>query len=322
MEACRGELEKRYYHGRCDRSSHLSGCGKCWCLLLGWSPQDTIETSPRLLTALTHCFFLNEFHVTGLSPKQNQWANHQRCYKILTFSQLAQEAVLNDYRKMMNVRYPDLQQYPRNHRGRGECKDGCLQTLTTNSGSIWSEDLISHPININQIDWHTENWGWCHFLVSHPAFTSPLGLPFLSTTRCQDKQRLLSGTEMIASHIIPVTCEQGRSCSAPPLCLEGLSNQVKAKMAGNSMSVPCVAAILLVAILALEIRKDWKCNKSSESYNSYLPRQERLIWMTLCGFENLQLSNFAFCLRMIRSSYIATPLRHQFCQNISDHGWV
>ena len=41
---------------------------------------------------------------------------------------------------MLDFKFPDLQQYPANGRGRGECKDGALQTLTTNSNSIYSEE--------------------------------------------------------------------------------------------------------------------------------------------------------------------------------------
>ncbi|CAK9077267.1 unnamed protein product [Durusdinium trenchii] len=41
--------------------------------------------------------------------------------------------VLDDYRKLLKVKCPDLQQYPANGRGRGELRDGTLQTLTTNS---------------------------------------------------------------------------------------------------------------------------------------------------------------------------------------------
>lgn len=38
------------------------------------------------------------------------------------------------------LRFVDLQQYPRNGRGRSENKDGSLPTLTTNSGSIYSQE--------------------------------------------------------------------------------------------------------------------------------------------------------------------------------------
>lgn len=51
-----------------------------------------------------------------------------------------QERNLQDYREAeKDLRFPDLSQYPKNHRGRGECKDNTLMTLTTQSGKIYSE---------------------------------------------------------------------------------------------------------------------------------------------------------------------------------------
>lgn len=38
-----------------------------------------------------------------------------------------------------NYRFPDLNQFCRNGRGRGETQDGSLPTLTTSSGRIWSQ---------------------------------------------------------------------------------------------------------------------------------------------------------------------------------------
>lgn len=54
---------------------------------------------------------------------------------------LFEAKVLQDYRNLMEKKWPDLQQYPANQRGRGECKDGSLQTLTTNSAHIFSEEI-------------------------------------------------------------------------------------------------------------------------------------------------------------------------------------
>ena len=48
--------------------------------------------------------------------------------------------------KDKKVKLPDLAQYPANDRGRAECKDGALQTLTTNSAKIYvKESSISMP---------------------------------------------------------------------------------------------------------------------------------------------------------------------------------
>ena len=45
-----------------------------------------------------------------------------------------------DYKKVHpQKRFPDLNQLVRTGRARGECVDGCLQTLTTNT-SIWSQE--------------------------------------------------------------------------------------------------------------------------------------------------------------------------------------
>ena len=53
---------------------------------------------------------------------------------------LHQERVLADYTKLTSLRYCDLSQYPSNGRARGECLDGTLPTLTTNSSNIYSQD--------------------------------------------------------------------------------------------------------------------------------------------------------------------------------------
>ena len=54
------------------------------------------------------------------------------------------ENVLRDYRTMGKVvKHPELQQYPKNGRGRGECRDGALQALTTNSSKIYSEEICN-----------------------------------------------------------------------------------------------------------------------------------------------------------------------------------
>ncbi|CAK8990645.1 unnamed protein product [Durusdinium trenchii] len=68
-----------------------------------------------------------------------------------------------------------------------------------------------------------------------------------------DKKRFLSGEEMLASQILPINKQQADVCGAPVLQLDGLRNAAKAKAAGNSMSVPCVGLMLLVAALALEV---------------------------------------------------------------------
>lgn len=77
--------------------------------------------------------------------------------------------------------------------------------------------------------------------------SSRTGLP-------QEKGRFLTGDEMISSQILPVTHAHALESGAPMLQLGGMNNATKAKMAGNSMSAPCVGLMLLVAALALELR--------------------------------------------------------------------
>lgn len=53
----------------------------------------------------------------------------------------AEEACLDAYRTLpRKYLYPDLSQYAKNGRGRGEWRDGCLETLTTSS-QIFSQDF-------------------------------------------------------------------------------------------------------------------------------------------------------------------------------------
>lgn len=51
-----------------------------------------------------------------------------------------------DYRSFAKkeVRFPDLSQYPKNGRGRGELVDGSLMTLTTQSTKVFSQDWGSN----------------------------------------------------------------------------------------------------------------------------------------------------------------------------------
>ena len=90
-------------------------------------------------------------------------------------------------------------------------------------------------------------------LVTTPSPVEFLASPLLS----QEKERFLSGEEMLSSLILPITEQQSDLCGAPALDLSNLKNSTKAFMAGNSMSVPCVGLMLLAAALALEpIRSD------------------------------------------------------------------
>ena len=59
---------------------------------------------------------------------------------------------------------------------------------------------------------------------------------------------------MMSSQLLPVTERQSALCGAPMLQLQGVRNNAIAKMAGNSMSVPCVGLMLLTAVLALDLK--------------------------------------------------------------------
>ena len=73
-----------------------------------------------------------------------------------------------------------------------------------------------------------------------------------TTLMRQEKQRFLTGDEMLASQILPVTAVHAKLSGAPQLQLQDFPNNVKGKMAGNSMSTLCCGTMLLVCILALE----------------------------------------------------------------------
>ena len=85
----------------------------------------------------------------------------------------------------------------------------------------------------------------------------------------QEKARYLDPLELMSTQVLPVTPAQSKKCKAPQLKLDGVPPSQIAKMSGNSMNVPCVAAMCMVAILALDFRwtwsypspvKDWELN--------------------------------------------------------------
>ena len=56
----------------------------------------------------------------------------------------------------------------------------------------------------------------------------------------------------MAAQTLPVTDLQAHRARAPKLELDGVKPSEIRKMAGNSMSVPCMGCVLLAAICALE----------------------------------------------------------------------
>ena len=108
------------------------------------------------------------------------------------------------------------------------------------------DQRVSFWNNLTQISLHINQ-----FLGRYkwPSFY-PLGL--VNLLRPQDAKRFLEPEELLSSHILPVTAEQGRLCGAPPLCLQGIPKTQRARMAGNSMNATCIGAMLLAACLTLE----------------------------------------------------------------------
>lgn len=113
---------------------------------------------------------------------------------------------LEAHRQLKDFSFPDLSQYAKNSRARGELKDGCLMTLTTNCSKIFSEE----------------------------------------------HGRFMQGKELLTAQTLPATRLQSETCRAPQLALGNVKASSLPKMAGNSMSVPCLGCVLLAAICCIE----------------------------------------------------------------------
>lgn len=68
----------------------------------------------------------------------------------------------------------------------------------------------------------------------------------------QDSQRFMEPNELMAAQTIPTSRLQARKCQAPQVDVQGIGHSSVCRMAGNSMSIPCVAAVLFCASLALQ----------------------------------------------------------------------
>ena len=89
-----------------------------------------------------------------------------------------------------------------------------------------------------------------HLSVFHPSLPKSC----LIALARQELHRFLTGQEMVTSQVLPTTDSQSFICQAPKLELDGLRNNVVAKMAGNSMSSLCCGSMLLICLLALELK--------------------------------------------------------------------
>lgn len=173
-----------------------------------WRPEVHLETVIEALTsrlvADASIFYWMDAPKSTLTPAQDNWLNLVSDWGFSSFCLLTRykffkgsepfwltyhafpaaqasvkEKVLHDYRTMKKVvEHPDLQQYPKNGRGRGECSDGSLQTLTTNSSKIYSEETCKECNSIvSQSTYHSELWfpksGWTRIMEPHGSKSNP-----------------------------------------------------------------------------------------------------------------------------------------------------
>lgn len=89
-------------------------------------------------------------------------------------------------------------------------------------------------------------WNVSYQNVATPSQTPDFLLALEADRRC------MSGEELVCSHVLPVTPQQAKTCGSPCLVLKQATETAVIKMAGNAMSVPCVGAVLLAAIMIME----------------------------------------------------------------------
>ena len=65
------------------------------------------------------------------------------------------------------------------------------------------------------------------------------------------RQQFLSVEEALSTHCIPVTPEAAKASSSPQLDISHVAHGEGVKMAWNAMSLPCVGAMLLCAVIGL-----------------------------------------------------------------------
>lgn len=68
----------------------------------------------------------------------------------------------------------------------------------------------------------------------------------------QEHRRFLQPTELLAAQTLPTTNLQAEQCGAPKLVCREVKKSSLYRMAGNSISVPCLGTIVLAAICGLE----------------------------------------------------------------------
>ncbi|CAK9103688.1 unnamed protein product, partial [Durusdinium trenchii] len=81
----------------------------------------------------------------AFATHEQYYKEYTKCNDLLILENVPEykeklERNLMDYRAMANMAYPDLTQYPKNGRPRGELRDGSLMALTTNCSKFFSEE--------------------------------------------------------------------------------------------------------------------------------------------------------------------------------------
>ena len=125
----------------------------------------------------------------------------------------------------------------RNGRGRTETVDKHLQTVTTNCGRFYGKAMGYKKDQIaSEVDRICSN--------------KFVPLPSLKRNK-QAMKRCMSGQELVASHVFPTTRRHSKMSGAPVLQIGACSESKTQHMAGNSMNVPSVGAVMLAGILGL-----------------------------------------------------------------------
>lgn len=109
-------------------------CSRARVFIVCWKVQEIRWTAP---------FALSSF-VGALCSKVVMNAGDYYWMKSLPQTMLTPSAAdnLEAYKKMYpKFKYPDLTQSCKNGRARGETKDGCLPTLTTHTGQLYSQEM-------------------------------------------------------------------------------------------------------------------------------------------------------------------------------------
>ena len=62
----------------------------------------------------------------------------------------------------------------------------------------------------------------------------------------------MQGKELLTAQTLPISRMQAAKCMGPQLSLGNVKDSQWPKMAGNSMSTPCLGCVLLAAICCIE----------------------------------------------------------------------